>query len=333
MDYQFNWPVYGHYKQINFLQELILQDKLANAYLFYGPAGLGKKFVVDFFVRSFYCQDKKIRPCGQCQNCQAIDKKIFLDLYKLGDREELSIDNIRLFLQKLSLSSFSANHKIAVVYGAETINLFGANALLKTLEEPPAKTTLILISDSIENFPATLLSRCQLLKFRSLAKESMLSWLDNFDFSVEEKNTISNLSFGRPGLALKIIEDDLAEFKKANSFIIKLLAGSRFNYLQTIDKWFEVLKKEHPQSRVSDLGNLTKKYLAWLELILRDLLYLKLKRPLINEFYQEELTKISGDFSKEDILKNLLSLNKAKQRLNRNVSPQLLWENLFLDIK
>ncbi|MDD5749833.1 MAG: hypothetical protein PHO91_03575 [Patescibacteria group bacterium] len=333
MSYEFKWPVYGHSSQTQFLKSLILQKRLANAYLFYGPAGLGKKFVADFFVRSFYCQSDSTKPCGQCQNCLAIGKKIFFDLYKLGDREELSIDNIRGFLQKLSLSSLTANHKIALIYGADTINLFGANALLKTLEEPPAKTTLILISDSIENLPATVLSRCQLLKFRPISRQNMLLWLENFDFSPAERETIVNLSFGRPGLALKIMEDNLAEFKKANNFIIKMLSGSRFNYMQTLDKWFEILKKENPDSKISDLGSLTKKYLAWLELILRDLLYLKLKREPVNEIYQTELTNIAKDFSQEGILKNLLSLDKAKQRLDRNASPQLLWENLFLEIK
>src|SRR3989339_368959 len=98
MSYQFNWPVYGHYNQLKFLQEAVLQGKLANTYLFYGPSGLGKKMVADLFVKSLYCQDENAKPCNHCQSCQAIDKGTFLDLHKLGDREELTAENVRDFL-------------------------------------------------------------------------------------------------------------------------------------------------------------------------------------------------------------------------------------------
>ncbi|MDP2812567.1 MAG: hypothetical protein Q8O32_02645 [bacterium] len=333
MSYQFNWPVYGHYNQLKFLQEAVLQDKLANTYLFYGPSGLGKKMVADLFVKSLYCSDENLKPCNHCQNCQAISKGTFLDLHKLGDREELTAENVRDFLHRLSLSRFGQSHKIAIVYGLGTINLFSANAMLKTLEEPPINTTIILIADSIVNLPSTVISRCQLLKFMSLSKKDMSSWLENFDFSAEEKETISNFSFGRPGLALKMMEDKLDNFKKACNFIIKLLSGNRFYYMQSINSWFELLKKEYPDYKVYELGNLTKQYLDLLEIFLRDLLWLKLNRPLVNELYERDLQAIANTFDKRKILENLLSLNKIKQKLNRNVSPQLLWENIFLGLK
>ena len=167
----------------------------------------------------------------------------------------------------------------------------------------------------------------------SLSKKDMSSWLENFDFSVEEKETISNFSFGRPGLALKMMEDKLDNFKKACNFIIKLLSGNRFYYMQSIDSWFTVMKKEYPDYKVYELGNLTKQYLDLLEVFLRDLLWLKLNRPLVNELYERDLQAIANTFDKRKILENLLSLNKIKQKLNRNVSPQLLWENIFLGLK
>ena len=215
----FKWPIYGHKNQLEFLQRAISQEKLANTYLFYGPAGLGKKMVADYFVKSIYCLDDKPKPCEKCDYCRTINNQTFLDLYKVGDREDLSVDNIREFLYKLSLSNVSGKNKLAIIYGAETINLFSANALLKTLEEPPANTTIILIADSIASLPATVISRCQLIKFKSLAKTDMQEWLANYKFSDQEKETIINLSFGKPGVALRLMQDDMESFKKNCNFI------------------------------------------------------------------------------------------------------------------
>lgn len=333
MSSEYKWPIYGHKNQLKFLQETISQNKLANTYLFYGPSGLGKKMVADYFVKSLYCQDEKVKPCEKCHNCHLINKGIFLDLYKVGDREDLGVDNIRDFLHRISLSKMSKEHKVAIIYGVETINLFSANALLKTLEEPPANTTIILIADSIVHLPVTVISRCQLIKFRSLNKTDMVAWLKNYDFSTDEKDTIINLSFGKPGMALGMMENNMDNFKRNCNFIVKLLDSNTFVSLQAIDKWFEVLKKEYPGYKVYELGNLTKDYLNLLEVFLRDLLWIKLDRPIINEIYQEQLNNLATRLNARSLIDNLLSLNKAKQKLNYNISPQLLWENLILSIK
>ncbi len=215
--------------------------------MFYGARGLGKKLVAKYFAKSLFCQDPKVRPCGKCYHCKLIDKKTFLDLHTLGQREgELSVENIREFLHKLSLSQVSGGQKLAIIYGIDTINLHGANALLKTLEEPPRNTSIILVADNIANLPSTIMSRCQLLKFKSLTRQNMEDWLKNFDFSQDEKQTIINLSFGKPGIALGLMEDNLASFRKNCNFIIKLLSSDTWHYMQAIDKWFDVLKKEYP---------------------------------------------------------------------------------------
>ncbi len=333
MSADFSWPIFGHKNQLKFLQDTLRQGRLANTYLFYGPSGLGKKMVADHFAQSLFCQAKTAKPCGECQNCRLINRRTFLDLYKLGHNQDLSIDNVRDFLHSLSLSQVSGEKKLAIIYGVHNINLFSANALLKTLEEPPKNTTIILIADSIVDLPATVISRAQLLKFQSLSRSDMEAWLDNYDFSQAEKETIINLSFGKPGVALKIMADHLDSFKSNANFILKLLSSNTFNYMQAIDKWFEALKKDHAGYKVYELGNLTRDHLDLFEVFLRDLLWLKLGRPIVAEIYRDDLQKIAREFSADNLVNNLLSLNKIKQKLSYNVSPQLLWENLLLSVK
>jgi DNA polymerase-3 subunit delta' len=334
MSVNFTWPIYGHQQQINFLQESIRQYKLANTYLFYGPRGLGKKLVAYNFAKSLFCQHENEKPCQKCAVCQKINKGVFADLHILGKNpEDLSADNIKDFLASLSLSSSLGGHKLAIIQKVETINLFSANALLKILEEPPKNTTIILIADQINNLPATIISRCQLLKFRSLDKEAMEKWLINFDLTDEEKGTLLNLSFGKPGLALEYMEDKLESFKESCDFLIKLLGTDTLAALQTLDHWFTALKKENPSYKIYELGEHTVRYLNLLELILRDIMWIKLGRKPINIIYKDQLTVLSKQYQLSALLKNLLNLNKIKKQLKNNVSPLLLWENLVLDFK
>lgn len=333
MSHKYQWPIYGHKNQIKFLQEAVAQNKLANTYLFYGPAGLGKKTVANYFIKSIFCLADEAKPCEKCDHCRMINKGTFLDIYKVGSREELSIENIREFLHKIAMSNVSGHRKIAVVYGTETINLFSANALLKTLEEPTPNTSIILIANSIANLPSTVISRAQLVKFKSLNRQDMKAWLKKYNFSDEEKETIINLSFGRPGRALRLMDDQMEQFKKNSNFILKMLSGSTFYYMQTIDKWFEVLKREYPGYKLYELGNLTKEYLDLFEVFLRDILWAKLNRPIVNQVYAKEISALSQKFDKQSLVANLLSVSKARSKLNYNISPQLMWENLFLNIE
>jgi DNA polymerase III subunit delta' len=334
MSVNFSWPIYGHQQQISFLQESIRQHKLANTYLFYGPRGLGKKLVAYNFAKSLFCQAEDNKPCQKCDACQQINKGVFADLHILGkDQDELSADHIKEFLARLSLTSSSGGHKLAIIQKVDKINLFSANALLKTLEEPPKNTTIILVADQINNLPATVISRCQLLKFCSLDKVAMQEWLGSFDFLAEEKNTVLNLSFGKPGLALEYMDDKLVSFKENCDFLIKLLSNDTLAALQTLDHWFTALKKAHPNYKIYELGEHTTLQLNLLELVLRDILWIKLGRQPINTIYQEQLQDLAKQYQPGILLKNLLKLNNIKKQLKNNVSPLLSWENLVLNFK
>jgi DNA polymerase-3 subunit delta' len=302
--------------------------------LFYGAKGLGKKLIARYFVSSLFCEHLEVKPCNKCRTCKQVSQGTFPNFYTLGkNREDLSAENIKEFLAKLSLTAADGGNKLVIIQGVENINLFSANALLKTLEEPPKNTTIILIADRINNLPSTVISRCQLLKFQPLDKKSMQSWLENFDFGEEEKQTILNLSFGKPGLALEFIEDKLAGFKIDCDFLIKLLSSDTLSSLQTMDHWFTALKKEYPHYKIYELGAKTAKHLDLLELILRDILWIKLSRQPVNVLYQEVLTKLANQYSSATILKNFLAIDKIKRQLKNNVSPLMLWEKLILDFK
>ncbi|MCB9802689.1 hypothetical protein H6761_01550 [Candidatus Nomurabacteria bacterium] len=334
MSVNFSWPIYGHQKQIKFLQNSLNSSNLANAYLFYGAKGLGKKMIAHHFAMSLFCQSQEARPCQKCQICHHVDQETWQDFYSLGKNpDDLSAENIKIFLGSLSLSSATGTPKLAIIEQVEKLNLHAANALLKVIEEPPKNTTIILIADSIDYLPATVISRCQLLKFQALDKRSMAEWLDNFSLAEIEKETVLNLSFGKPGRALSFMADNLNNFKEKCDWLFKLLDSETLSALQIIDAWFGALKKENTELKVSELGEETVQYLDLLELFWRDILWSKLERKVLNVLYQKELKELAIKYSYPDILKNLLSINKIKKQLRENVSPQVLWENLALNFK
>ena len=134
MSDKYHWPIFGHKQAIQFLQNSIEQEKLAHAYLFYGSKGLGKKMIANYFASSIFCTSVDKKPCGQCKYCRLVAKNSYLDLYTLGkDDQELSVENVREFMHSLQMANIYSNKKIAIIYNVEKINIFGANALLKTL--------------------------------------------------------------------------------------------------------------------------------------------------------------------------------------------------------
>ncbi len=338
MSVNFSWPIFGHNKQINFLQNTLKQGNLANAYLFYGASGLGKKMIAKYFVQSLFCTENT-KPCQTCSACQKMNKGLqqnFLYLSALktkDDNGEIQVMQVRHFLSSLSLTSFDGGYKLAVIYAVDKLNIFSLNALLKVIEEPPKNTTIILIADQINNLPATVISRCQLLKFQPLNKVDMLAWLETFSLAEIDKQTILNLSFGKPGLALEYIEDNLVNFKKDCQFLLKILNDNTFVAWQDLEHWFNILKKENPQAKVYELSQITVRYLDLWQLLLRDILWYKLNRSVLNVLFLDNISKISQKYSVAKILNNLLRLNQIRRQLKNNVTPQLVWENLLLDLK
>lgn len=338
MSVNFSWPVFGHNKQISFLQNTLKQGNLANAYLFYGAKGLGKKMIAKYFVQSLFCTENT-KPCQNCLACLRMSKGLqqnflYLSVLKTkDDTEDTQVEQVRNFLSNLSLTSFDGGYKLAIIYAVDKLNIFSLNALLKVIEEPPKNTTIILIADQINNLPATVISRCQLLKFQPLNKKDMSAWLETFSLAEVDQQTILNLSFGKPGLALEYIEDNLVNFKKDCQFLLKILSDNTFVAWQDLEHWFGILKKENPQAKVYELSQMTTHYLDLWQLLLRDILWHKLNRQVLNVLFAENIAKISQKYSVTKILHNLLSINKIRRQLKNNVTPQLVWENLLLDLK
>jgi len=154
--------------------------RLAHALLLAGPRGVGKGHFAAGLAAFLLCESADLarRPCGECRSCVQIAAGVHPNLMRLQpaeDKRDIAIDDVRGLLDRLHLSSHYGQAKLAIIEPADALNASGVNALLKTIEEPPPATHLLLVAERWRALPATLRSRCQILRFsrpRSQTAES-----------------------------------------------------------------------------------------------------------------------------------------------------------------
>lgn len=161
----------SHQKQWQFLKKTAELGKIPHALLFYGQISIGKKALALELIKLLNCQNEnpKNRPCQSCRSCQDISKNTHPDLFLVEPKEnkEIQISQIRDLHNSLSLKSYSAPYKAAIINKAHYLNVEAQSAFLKMLEEPKGKTVFILITEYPEMLLPTILSRVERLRFYS----------------------------------------------------------------------------------------------------------------------------------------------------------------------
>ncbi|NUM25416.1 MAG: DNA polymerase III subunit delta' [Candidatus Buchananbacteria bacterium] len=329
------WPIIGHSNIVTYLQNSLANKNLAHAYLFVGPDHLGKATVAKLFTHALVChnfdQHKGSLPCGECPGCRQAIQEIHPDIYwlkreineKTGKlKKNISIEQIRELQSKLNLRSFLNSYKVAVISDAQTLSLEAANALLKGLEEPSAKTVLILLSNTSSRLPKTIVSRCQVIKFRPVSDKEIIDYLTSIKVERKKAKTLTAVSFGLPGLALRYYEDhdgylDFQETVRMFLALINQDISSRFKFISEL---------------VSNDVDETKEVLLTWRKILRDVLLIKNSVPnlISNGLVANDLERLAARFEAGDITAMINEIDLAKRYLDSNVGPKLTLENLVL---
>jgi len=197
-----------------FLQRM-QADTLAHAILLTGVRGIGKLHFAQALVASNFCLqlDPAGFACKQCKNCHLFAADTYPDFIFLQPSEEsntIAVDEIRGLIGKLALTRHFDRKKIALIQHADRINANAANALLKTLEEPPAETILILMTDKPQALPATIRSRCQQTSLNLPDETEALAWLQSQNGTTRWESLLK-LAQGAPLAALDLLQSDLVE--------------------------------------------------------------------------------------------------------------------------
>ena len=151
------------------LKKTIVSDKIAHAYLFCGPRGVGKTSCARILAKSLNCQEgPTLKPCGKCPACQEITGGNSFDVLEIDGASNRGIDEIRALRENVKFAPSYGRFKIYIVDEVHMLTTEAFNALLKTLEEPPAHVKFIFATTAVHKVPATILSRCHRFDFKRI---------------------------------------------------------------------------------------------------------------------------------------------------------------------
>lgn len=310
----------GHDKQIRALRQGMLHDRLAGAYLFTGPEGIGKFLTALAFAASLNCQEGGDDSCGVCPSCLKTQKNQHPDLHLIdnGYSDDIKIEDIRGLQEDINLRPYEGRYKVFVINNCHNLNPVAANAFLKTLEEPPKRSIIILITDKPALLLNTIISRCQVIRFSALACGELEEMLKR-DQAIEPLvlHYLAHLSEGRIGCALKLKGRDILNEK--NRIIDALTSGD------TLRQDSNVVKDR------DDLYAALQILSGWF----RDVYMLKSgmdEDTLINIDRRERLEELAAGYTFGQLDGILNTISDSLLYLEQNINVKLLISNLSIPL-
>jgi len=227
--------VIGQELAVGLLRRALDQERLAHAYLFLGPEGVGKSLIARIFAEMLNCEGDTARPCGECVSCKKIEGGIHPDVTVLspeGKSSQIGIDAIRRIGAAMPLKPYEGRTKVFIIDGADRMTEEAANSLLKTLEEPPKDTVIILIASNMFKLQPTIVSRCQKVLFHPLSEEAITNELIKRHGLDEKKAvSVSRFSEGRMGRAIEVLDGEA--LAKRDKIVEEFLVPKQFGYEDT----------------------------------------------------------------------------------------------------
>jgi DNA polymerase-3 subunit delta' len=323
-----NWGMIGHGWAVDLLVGHVAQGKERHAYLITGPQGVGRKTLAIRFAQALNCPAPSSpgQPCLTCSTCRRIENLQHPDFTILQAEQVgqiLKIDQVRELQHNLSLYPYEARYRIALVLRFEEANSSAANAMLKTLEEPPPQVIVILTARSTENLLPTIASRCEVLRLRPLSIEETslgLQSLKNVPQDIADR--MAHYSAGRPGYAIRLLEQPgLLELRQsALDNLMDLLTTSRRERFAFV------------AGSNDSKADLRSELQVWLT-FWRDVLVSAAGLPesITNLDYSRQVQQLAGQVGMQAAQSFVRSTEDTIERIDQNVNLRLAMEVLLMD--
>jgi len=221
------------------LSRAVTDQQVPPAYLFAGPAGLGKRTTAFALAKALNCSAPRGDACNQCTVCRRIDRHLHPDIHLVEPQGQvIKIDQVRQLREVLTLQAYEGRKKVAILDDAGKLTTEAANALLKILEEPPLETLFVLICQHLGSLPATVMSRAQILRFGLLTHAQVMTLLLAHGREPGEAEQAACFTGGRPGAALALdLRLTLQYRAEALQLLAQAQAGDATALLTTAEQW------------------------------------------------------------------------------------------------
>ena len=302
--------------------------------IFAGPEGVGKRMAAVALAQFFNCPKRTENDsCGTCPSCARIARRVHADvlLIEPGETGAIKIDQVRDAIERAAYRPFEGRRRVVIVDGAEAMNVEAQNALLKTLEEPPAASTFVLVTSKPDVLLPTVRSRCQRLRFGRLSPADVAAVLmRDHDFAPTDAHAAASLSDGSIGAAIEGATEEFVEAREAAAGLLEIVAAS-----SDPRRRLDGAKALSGAARGgSDRDELARRLRA-LSSILRDLGVLISRadeRVLANADLRPLLQRLQRSFDGDRALRAFAAVDSALAALDRNASPKIVADWLAFQI-
>ncbi len=317
--------VMGHEKPILLLQRAIAQNKVTHSYLFTGNDGIGKSLVALQFAKALNCLqgENPLDGCDRCSSCRKIDRALHPDVLLIEpEGQTLKVDQVREMQSAIAYRPYEGRRKVFILAAADRMAPHMSNTLLKTLEEPPLHTVIILLAKSPKGILPTILSRCQSIRFNSLPPQLVSEWLmKEKGLNENEARLLSSLSEGSPGKALEI-KEEISEIPREE--LLKRWIGSKSFSMEEKEGWIESFPSQRENLHL---------ILEVAKTLLRDLILIQTtgdQTKLIHSDLTEEIEQIAKQWETPHLLNRMDLLHHATWAIKGNANMRLTLEAMML---
>ncbi|HEU4936308.1 MAG TPA: DNA polymerase III subunit delta' [Vicinamibacterales bacterium] len=327
----------GHRLLLELIARAAVRGTLPPSVIFAGPEGVGKRLAAVSLAQVMNCLALKgtdaVDACGKCAACTRIARGVHADVLVVepGDTGTIKIDQVRDAVERSAYRPFEGRRRVVIIDNAESLNAEAQNALLKTLEEPPAASTFVLVTSRPDVLLPTVVSRCQRLRFGRLAPAEIAEVLiRDHEYAEADAHAAAALSDGSIGRALEGGTDEFVDARQAAASLLETVATS-----------------SDPRRRLSGAKALTgsaaggsdreelARRLYALSSIIRDLGALLSRadeRCLANGDLQPLLERLRRSFDSDRVLRAFSAVDRALAALDRNASPKIVADWLAFQI-
>lgn len=321
--------IVGHEQIIEHLKNSVKMEKVSHAYILDGPPKSGKMMLAEAFAMLLQCEHGGEEPCMECHSCRQASGRNQPDIVYVSHEKPntISVDDIRTQLnQDIAIRPYSSKYKIYIVDEAEKMNQQAQNALLKTIEEPPAYAVVLLLTTNADAFLPTILSRCVTLRLKAVPDEQIKQYLmRQYQIPDYQAQVCTAFAQGNVGKAVQLASSD--HFKEVKASALQLL--KRIQDIELYEMTAAVKQIGEYKLEINDYFDLM---MVWY----RDVLLYKATKDVNDLIFKDEVYDIQRQAERSSysgIQTILKALQKAQMRLNANVNFDLVIELLLLTMK